>query len=183
MPLLGTEFFDFFGLHMIYLIIGLIIIRLIKIPLLHFIPFYVALATINIIVKQLYYPNEFLFQSVIVSAIALAILILVTGFAGSKVSAANYQSLVTALGFFPWLHSWELSITYILLAFFFLIGHSFIRQMLAFKKLDYRYMPLKDAERKMTAEEFTIFKSKASVIYAIPFLLAAIVSAALFATV
>lgn len=179
----GAEFFDFFALHMLYITVGLIIIRLIKIPLGNFIPIYVALAVINVIVKQVYFPNEYLFQSIIVASIALAVLILLTGLAGTKISASNYQALVTGIGLFPWLHSWQLSVSYIILATVFVTSHIYIRRWLAFKSIGARRpIPMKEAEENLTEEGLRLFKRKLITFYAIPILIAAVISTVLFAS-
>lgn len=174
------SFMEIFSIHLFPMIIGLIIVKLAKIPLMKFIPIYILLSVASILLKQFYYSGEFLWTSVFIAIIGLVVLVAITGFVGNRMSSTNYESILMSLGLFPWLLDTRISIAFIVIFAFVIMIHSLIKQKRAFKEINAQYMSLKEAKQKLSAEKYKTFRSMAGVIYAVPLIIASIISALMF---
>jgi len=176
------SFLELFALHLFPLIIGLIIVKLVKISLAKFIPIYFSLATVSILLKQFYYSSEYLWVSVITVVAGFVVLVIMSGFVGNKLSSVNYESILLSLGLFPWLLDWRMSVAFIVIFGFVIMVHSLIKQKKAFKKIEAQYMSLKEAKIKLSKEKYETFRKSAGVIYAVPMIIAALISTLMFST-
>lgn len=177
---IDITFLELFAVHVFPLVIGLLLVKLAKVPLGKFVVIYALLAAISILIKQYMYGNEFLAVSLISSIGALIVLVILSGFMGTKLSSANYETILLSLGLFSWTLSLSYSICFVVLFGFFIMIHSLVRQKRAFKNLREPYMSLKEAKRKLSPEKYKIFQKEAGVIYAVPMIIAAVVSSLMF---
>lgn len=81
------------------------------------------------------------------------------------------------VGLVPWYLSVQLSVTILITTIVSIALYSFVKQTRAFKAVGHeRYVSINLAKKKMKPEEFEIFMKKANVIYAMPMLVAILLS-------
>lgn len=172
---------EIFSLYMFPLIAGLVIIKVFRIPLGKFVYIYGLLAAITVVTRMLYYSDFNLLMGLIFPVGGLLVVVILTGALEHKISSANYSSLLVVIGLFPWFMSTAVSIWFLVLAPIFLMFHSLLRQKAAFKSLGVSSMPLKLVKKKLSTDNYNLFVSRASVIYAMPFLVAVILVLSVYA--
>lgn len=158
------------------LVIGLVTARLLPVDLLKFVTVYIILGGVSILLTSFLLPSVNILFPIIGVVAGLVVFLILTALLGNKISATNYASILMAMGLYPWYAGVVPAIAFVLGSFLFLGLHSAIRAKLAFNGTGMRFQNFERARKKMSEDEFKTFSKKASVIFAIPFILAALFS-------
>lgn len=168
MPVLDELVFLHFGA----LILSLLLVKITKLSLGKFTLLYFVMSALNIVAHELLYPGEFLLGTISSAAAGLIAVVIMSGFSGTRISPANYSTILVFLGLSPWYLNLELVITLVVSTLLISSIYGFVQQFWAFKSLGYNWMPsLKQAENKMKSDDFEKFKIRSNVVFVYPFLI------------
>lgn len=174
------ETYGTIALSLAPLIIAALITVVHPLPLKQFQGVYLGLAGVWIVIHALLIPGVW------IGWLALIVLggeiahILMVGFAGRKLGPANHSSILLAVGLFPWYIGIAQSIAYALLAVILGAVYSNVQFKHQAKKFDINSNRPDVMKKKLSEEDWLKFKSKASVILAAPFAVAAILMGILY---
>ena len=171
---------EFVFLHFGTLILALLLVKIAKLSLGKFTFLYLVLASINIVVHELLYPQEYIVGTIVSSLAGLLVVILLSGFVGTRISPMNYSTILSFIGLSPWYLNMETSGTLIITTLFVSSIYGYVQQYWAFKSLGYSWMPsLEQAKIKMTSTDYEKFEKKSHIVFVYPFLIAILLTVVL----
>lgn len=181
MPDFLVSFLQVVGLQMPFLVVGLLLVRLVVIPLKQFMGVYLLLVGGNVALTYFLQPEISILWPALAGVASVLLLVALTGALGTKFQAANYETVLVTFGLFPWYLGPGVWFTFITLAGITLAIWTSVAVSRGFKKINHKRIPLKYAKKDLSPEDFTTFARTASVIFAFPVLIGAMASAVLAA--
>lgn len=171
---------EFVFLHFGTLILALLLVKIAKLSLGKFTLLYLVLASINIVVHELLYPQEYIVGTIVSSLVGLLVVILLSGFVGTRISPMNYSTLLSFIGLSPWYLNMETSVTLIITTLFVSSIYGYVQQYWAFKSVGYKWLPsLQQAKEKMSSDDYEKFEKKSHIVFVYPFLIAILLTVVL----
>lgn len=172
----GIPFEELFLLHSSIVVLALLLVKITKLPLGKFSALYAVMVAINVVIHQIIHPGEFLISTIVIGVIGFVFTVVLSGLIGSGMNSLNYSSIMVFVGLSPWYLGWKASllmfVTILVLAIYL-----FARQTWAFKSVGHkRYVSMEQAKKKMKAEEFELFLTRANSIFAIPMIVGILLS-------
>lgn len=170
---------SFFGENLVPLFLGLLIIRLTKMTLKSFQSVYLALAALNLLIQYLVFGNLQI-ASIIAIAVGIGIVLLATGIFGKRDSSAHYETLLVAVGLFPWQYSWTMSLVYVLAAVLYGMILKIAARKMAFNKANRDVVPLEQVKATLSEDAYTKLRMHINPVMTTPVGLAAITAMVFF---
>lgn len=171
---------EFVLLHFGTLILSLLLVRIAKLSLGKFTLLYAVMAGVNIVIHELLYPQEYLVGTIVSAIAGLLVVVLLSGFVGTRISPMNYSTILSFVGLAPWYLNVETTITLILAVLFISSIYGYVQQYLAFKSVGSKWIPtLQQAKNKMSESDYEKFEKKSHVVFVYPFLIAVLLTAVL----
>ena len=168
---------ELFLLHGSIVVLTLLLVKIAKLSLAKFTGLYVVMVAVNAIIHELVKPGEYVVPVIVAGVAGLLLTVVLAGLMGSTMNSSNYSSLMTFVGLVPWYLSVQLTVTILIATIVSIALYSFVKQTRAFKAVGHeRYVSINLAKKKMKPEEFEMFMKKANVVYAMPMLVAILLS-------
>lgn len=168
---------ELFLLHGSIVVLTLLLVKIAKLSLAKFTGLYVVMVAVNAIIHELVKPSEYLVPIIVAGIAGLLLTVVLAGLVGSAMNSSNYSSLMAFVGLVPWYLSWQFSVTVLVATIIVIALYSFVKQSRAFKSVGHeRYVSIDLAKKKMKPEEFDTFMKKANIVYAIPMIVAVLLS-------
>ena len=181
----GTTYFqnliENFSIHFSILIVALFLVRLLKISLFKFMGLYVVLGGIHAGILYLGDKPEFIIPSIIGMAAGLISVILLSGIAGKNITQHNYQAILVAIGLFPWYLEFGPALIFGFASFIIIVISAHFKIGHAFRKINVKRFNIKDAKKRLTEEQYEIFRKAGSITFSMSFLIAALATLLLMA--
>lgn len=168
---------ELFSAHMSVMILGLLLVKITKLNPQRFVMLYTILGALQIVILKLSFPDFNMVPVILALCFGLLLMIIIAGIKGTSFGSANYESILVGYGLFPYYLGFYTSLIYIILSLLFIAIHSQVSISRAFKKIDKSKIPIKKAREKFSNDEYNELKKYGSIIFAMPMLFAAIVTA------
>lgn len=171
-----------FGFEISFLLVGLALTRFFSVSLKKFVPFYFLLVAGKALIASMTIAQSEVVPIIIAGAGGLVILLIMTGFLGTTFSSRNYEAIALSIGLFPWYLDKGISLAYLVIALVLITAVSEYRVHHAFSLIDYSYMPLRTAKKKLSEENYEKLMKNGSTLFAVPIMISAILSMILLLT-
>lgn len=170
---------SFFGENLIPLFIGLLVIRLTKMTLKSFQSVYLGLAALNLLLQYLIF-GSINTISIIAIAAGIGLVLLATGFFGKRDSSAHYETLLVAVGLFPWQYNWIMNVVYVLSALVYCLILKIVARRMAFNAANRDVAPLENVKATLSEENYTKLRMKINPVMTTPTGLASLTALTVF---
>lgn len=171
-----TSILSTLGLFFSVMAIGLILIRLVRLPLVKYLPIYFILVLLQTIVLYLSKTPYNFWLVPTYGLIGFIIVFIAAALFGKKISFNNYESCLVAIGLFPWYLGMTASLIYAFILLIFLTIQSYVALGRGFKAVGVGRMSMLTARKKLNDKEKEILAEKGSTIFVIPFLISAVLT-------
>jgi hypothetical protein len=167
---------------MICLLIGLTVIRAKSISLRSFQAVYLLLGAANIAFCYFNFPEVGILRPIAALAAGVVFTFLAAGVFGKRETSAHYETLLVAVGLFPWYLGLRASLVYAAAAILFCVIVKLTKNIAAMGSINYPLKTIWKASKTLPENKLAVYREKSFALLTTPVGVAAVVSALVFAT-
>jgi hypothetical protein len=167
---------------MLCLLIGLIVIRAKSISLRSFQAVYLLIGAANVAFCYFVFPTVDILVPIAALAVGIIVTLIATGVFGRSDTSCHYETLLVAVGLFPWYLGWRASVVYVIAAIVFCTVVKLTTSIIAINSIQFPIKSILKPSESLPEAKLAIYREKSFAILTTPVGFAAILSAFAFAT-
>ena len=156
------------------LLLGLLLTVYTKLNLRIFQGVYLLLGAINVLAY--YFMDLSILYPVVYFIVGELAMVLMLGIMGKTFSPKNYAAIMFAIGLFPWALNMGVTIIYLVILMITTAAYAHFKNISGFKNIGQSFSDPLKAVKKMSSEDLSKFREKATVTLGTPFLISTILA-------